>query len=199
MPQQIAPDTLPANYFSDATAPATLPANYFSQPNAPSTLPANFFAQTPVQPAHDPNDRFFSGGQGELRAYQPSVWDRIKQTVTAGIPNYSSHTIYNPRYGETQLLTPQEALTPQEQREHPIVTGLGEVAGGLTSPQSIALIAGTGGLGELPGAAAMLPRLISAGFGAQSIYQAAKTYPEIRDAIARGDVSETERLLTHAV
>ena len=199
MPQQTAPDTLPANYFSDATAPATLPANYFSQPNAPTTLPANFFAQSPATPAHDPNDRFFSGGQGELRAYQPSVWDRIKQAVTAGIPNYSSRTVYNPKYGETQLLSPEEALTPSEQRAHPIATGIGEVAGGLTSPQSIALIAGTGGLGELPGAAAMLPRLISAGFGAQSIYQAARTYPEIRDAIARGDVSETERLLTHAV
>ena len=45
----------------------------------------------------------------------------------------------------------------------------------------------------------MLPRLLSAGFGAQSIYAARETYPEIRDAIKRGDVSETERLLTHAV
>ena len=45
----------------------------------------------------------------------------------------------------------------------------------------------------------MLPRLISAGFGAQSIYAAAKSYPEIRAAIERGDVAETERLLTHAV
>jgi len=199
MPQQTAPDTLPANYFSDATAPATLPANYFSQPNAPTTLPANFFAQPPAQPAHDPNDRFFSGGQGELRAYQPTVWDRIKQTVTAGIPNYSSRTVYNPQYGQTQLLTPEAALTPSEQREHPIVTGLGEVAGGLSSPQSIALIAGTGGLGELPGAAAMLPRLISAGFGAQSIYAAYQSVPALRDAWNRGDVSEVERLLTHSV
>jgi hypothetical protein len=45
----------------------------------------------------------------------------------------------------------------------------------------------------------MLPRLLSAGFGAQSIYAAAKTYPEIRAAIKRGDLPETERLLTHAV
>lgn len=154
----------------------------------------------PATPAHDPNDRFALQGTATIApAPEPSVWQRIKQAVTAGIPNYSSRTVYNPKYGQTQILSPEEALTPSEQRGHPIVTGIGEVAGGLTSPQSIALIAGTGGLGELPGAAAMLPRLISAGFGAQSIYQAAKTYPEIRDAIARGDVSETERLLTHAV
>jgi hypothetical protein len=144
---------------------------------------------------HDPAGT----GQAEIRAYQPTVWQRITQAVTAGIPNYSSRTVYNPKYRETQLLSPEEALTPSEQRAHPIATGIGEVAGGLTSPQSIALIAGTGGLGELPGAVALLPRLMSAGFGAQAIYGAAKTYPEIRAAIERGDVAETERLLTHAV
>src|SRR5260370_41002328 len=90
-------------------------------------------------------------------------------------------------------------LSAAERETDPIGTGGGEVAGSLTSPESVALLAGTGGLGELPGAAAMLPRLMSAGFGAQAVYQAAKTYPEIRSAILRGDISETERLLTHAV
>jgi hypothetical protein len=149
--------------------------------------------------ARQSGDRFFSGGQGEVRAYQPTAWDRIRQAVTAGIPNYSSRTIYSPKFGETQLVSPEEALTPSEQRAHPIATGIGEVAGGLSSPQSIALLYGTAGLGELPGVAAMLPRLMSAGFGAQAIYGAAKTYPEIRAAIEHGDVAETERLLTHAV
>jgi hypothetical protein len=132
-------------------------------------------------------------------AWTPSVWDRIKSVVLSGVPNYSSRTPSDPNYGQTQLLSPAEALTPSEQREHPIITGIGEVAGGLTSPKSVALIAGTGGLGELSGAAAMIPRLLSAGFGAQSIYQAARTYPSIRAAIARGDTPEVERLLTHAV
>jgi hypothetical protein len=136
---------------------------------------------------------------GEIRSYQPTVWDRIKSAVLSGIPNYSSRTVYNPKYGQTQLLSPEELMTTSEQERHPILTGAGEVAGGLTSPESTALIAVTGGLGELPGAAAMLPRLLSAGFGVQSIYQAAKTYPEIKAAISRGDTSQTERLLTHAV
>jgi hypothetical protein len=86
-------------------------------------------------PAHDPNAHLFSGtGQAQVRAYQPSVWDRITQAVTAGVPNYSSRTVYNPKYNETQLLSPEEAMTPSEQRAHPIATGIGEVAGGLTSP-----------------------------------------------------------------
>jgi hypothetical protein len=136
---------------------------------------------------------------GSISAYEPTVWDRIKSVVLSGIPHYSSRTPSDPNYGQMQLLSPAEALTPSEQRHHPIVTGIGEVAGGLTSPESVALIGGTAGLGELPGAAALLPRLMSAGFGAQSIHQAAKTYPGIRAAISRGDYSETERLLTHAV
>ena len=70
-PQQAAPNTLPADFFS---APDTLPANYFSQ-QAPATLPADYFAK---QPARDPNDRLFTGAPGEIRAAQePSVWDRI--------------------------------------------------------------------------------------------------------------------------
>jgi hypothetical protein len=147
----------------------------------------------PAQPAPDPR-------QGTISATpEPNVWQRVKQAVTAGIPRYSSRTVYNPKYGQMQLVSPEEAMTPAEQERHPFLTGGGELAGGLTSPESVALIAGTAGLGELPGAAAMLPRLMSAGFGAQAIYSAAKTYPEIRAAIDRGDVPEVERLLTHAV
>jgi hypothetical protein len=154
---------------------------------------------TKAQPAHDPNDRFVVSGQGELRTYEPSVWERIKSAVTAGIPRYSSRTVNNPKYGDMQLLSPEEALTPSEQRAHPIATGVGEFAGGLTSPSSVGLIAGTGGLGELPGAAAMLQRLMSAGFGGQAIYSGLKNVPAIRDAWDRGDASEVERLLTHTV
>ncbi len=195
-----APDTLPANYFSRQAkaqaAPATLPADFFSKQAAPATLPADFFSQ---QPAHDPNARLFPSGQAEIRAYQPTLWARIRNVVTAGVPRYSSRTVYNPKYGQMQLVSPEEALTPSEQRAHPIATGIGEAAGGFTSPESVALLAGTGGLGELPGAAAMLPRLMSAGFGAQAIYSGIKNVPAIRDAWNRGDVSEVERLLTHTV
>lgn len=136
---------------------------------------------------------------GEIKSWTPSVWDRIKAVFIQGSPNYSTRTVNDPNYGQMQILSPAEAMTPEEQRQHPVLTGLGEVAGGLTSPESVALLAGTGGLGELPGAAAMIPRLLSAGFGTQAIYQAAQKYPEIKAAIARGDTPETERLLTHAV
>src|ERR1700722_18354298 len=131
--QTSAPDTLPADYFSNTSASTTLPANFFSQDAAPPTLPASFFSNQAAQPAHDPSARFALHGPASIGpAQEPSIWQRIKSAVTEGIPNYSSRTVYNPRYGETQLITPEAALTPEEQRAHPIVTGAGELAGNLT-------------------------------------------------------------------
>jgi hypothetical protein len=160
-------------------------------------LSAGIVGATPAPTTPTPQGRQMP--TGEIKPWNLSVWDRIERVFRQGIPNYSTRTVHDPNYGKTQLLSPADALTPGEQRQHPILTGAAEVAGGLSSPESIALIAGTGGLGELPGAAAMLPRLLSAGFGAQAIYQAAQTYPEIKAAIKKGDLPETERLLTHAV
>jgi hypothetical protein len=160
-------------------------------------LSAGIVGATPAPTTPTPQGRQMP--TGEIKPWNLSVWDRIERVFRQGIPNYSTRTVHDPHYGETQLLSPADALTPGEQRQHPILTGAAEVAGGLTSPESIALIAGTGGLGELPGAARIIPRLMSAGFGAQAIYQAAQTYPEIKAAIQRGDLPETERLLTHAV
>src|SRR4051794_3466106 len=109
-PQTSAPDTLPSDFFKGTTAPDTLPANFFSE-TAPATLPADFFSHQ-AAPAHDPNARFSFSGPAQISAAPaPSIWDRIKQAVTSGIPNYSSRTVYNPRYGETQLFSPEEAMT----------------------------------------------------------------------------------------
>ncbi len=187
---QVLPSARPQQSAPGLIAPGNIDLN---RQSAYSDLPAN------ASVIHDPNARFAVTGPAEIRAYQPSLWDRIKQVVTAGIPSLSSRTVYNPKYGQMQLISPEEFATPSEQRAHPILTGVGEMAGGLTSPESVALLAGTGGLGELPGAAAMLPRLISAGFGAQAIYGGIQNVPAIRDAWNRGDVSEVERLLTHTV
>lgn len=113
------------------------------------------------------------------------------------------------------FLRPDQAMTEAERQRHPILTGLGEVVSGLASPGNVEMMAGSlllggapaaGGVlaGEAPEAASLFsrlgslfPRLMSAGFGAQFIYGAYKTYPEVRAAADRGDTSEVERLLTH--
>lgn len=164
--------------------------------HAAPRLPTQEPQRATPTPVFGPQD--VTGPQNTIGPYQPKLWDRVVNAVTSGIPRYSSRTVYNPKHGQMQLISPEEAMTPSEQQRHPILTGVGEVAGGLTTPENVAIIAATGGLGELPGAAAMIPRLVSAGFSLQSIYQAASMYPAIRDAFARGDTSEAKRLLTHA-
>jgi hypothetical protein len=136
--------------------------------------------------------------------HNPSLWERAKKVVTEGIPSLSSRTVSNPKYGQEQFLSPEEAMTPLEQQAHPIAMGVGEVAGSLTSPANVAIMAATGGLGVLSGpettaAKAVIPRLISAGFSAQQVIQAAQESPEVLAAIKRGDISEAERLTTHVV
>ncbi|PYU53204.1 MAG: hypothetical protein DMG48_02935 [Acidobacteria bacterium] len=134
-----------------------------------------------------------------IGAYKPTVWDRVSRVFTEGIPSLSSRTVYNPKFGNTQILSPEESMTPAEQERHPVLTATGEVTGGFTSPQSIALIAGSGGLGEIGGAASkIIPRLISGGFAAQQIYDAAKKSPDIWNALKAGDSNRAEYLLTHA-
>ena len=90
--------------------------------------------------------------QETISAYTPTLLRRIENVFTEGVPRYSSRTVNNPKYGQMQIASPEEAMTPGEQREHPILTGAGEVAGGMTSPQNVAIVAASGGLGSLPGA-----------------------------------------------
>lgn len=130
----------------------------------------------------------------------PSVWDRIKG-VFSGIPAFNrgafeTAATTNAPAPPMQVLTPEAAMTPVEQAKHPVLTGIGQVAGGMTSPGNLFTLAGTGGLGEVGEAASIVPRLMSAGFGANAIYGAIRQYPEVRAAAERGDVSEVKRLLT---
>src|SRR5216683_803130 len=105
-------------------------------------------------------------GNMAIRTAQPSVWDRISNVFTSGIPSLSSRTSTNPKYGQMQLVSPEEAMTPGEQERHPVLRATGEVAGGFTSPQSIALIAATAALGArhaLGGKGAITGRTSEAG------------------------------------
>jgi len=95
------------------------------------------------------------------------------------------------------LVAPKDALTPNEQQQHPALSALYDFTAGMTSPENTALLVGTAGLGEIPGAAgAIIPRLVSAGFSAQTLYSAAKQSRPLADAIQAGDYSKAKYLLT---
>jgi hypothetical protein len=159
-----------------------------------------------ISPGHTPPRPTFlqppSGPTTMSAGPSPSVWARIKSVFEAGVPYAQADQgkLGRETAPPMQVVTPEAAMTPVEQAKHPVLTGAGQVVGSLTSPQNAAIIAGTGGLGELPGAAGVvIPRLISAGFGVQSIVAAYNKSKEAREAFARGDTSEGQRLLTQAI
>lgn len=107
-------------------------------------------------------------------------------------------TVNHPGYGSRGLLRPVDAMTPLEQESLPELTGASEFIEGLSTPESVALIAGSGGLGAVPSLArGAVPKLVSAYFGAsmaQSLYQQS---PEFAAAVERGDWNEARRIGTH--
>ena len=206
-PQPLDVSTLPApqpigSSTSDMT---TLPAPVALSSSLPAPTPLAPSASS-LQPPRIPNP----SGPTTIEAYKPSVWERISNAFAEGIPALNpefaaaAHTDSGTLVGgvtpKMQLIAPEAAMSETEQRRHPILTGAGQIVGGITSPESAALIAGTAGLGELPGAARLVvPRLLSAGFGLQAITSAYQTSKAARDAFERGDTSEGERLLTAAI
>jgi hypothetical protein len=138
-----------------------------------------------------------------ISAYEPSWWERVKSAFGAKAPQGSRMAQWTQEVGTTgepQLIAPEAAMTPRERKENPEIAGLGEVAGSLTTPTNIALLAGTAGLGGLAGTAGRLaPRLVSGVFTAQMLKGAYDEFPEFRDAMDRGDEAEARRILTHIV
>ena len=62
-----------------------------------------------------------------------------------------------------------------------------EFAGGLTTPENLALLVGTAGLGKVKNVGPALGRLASAGFSADMIYNSFREDPEWIEAYERGD------------
>jgi len=89
------------------------------------------------------------------------------------------------------------AMTAKQQEHHPILTGVGNVAVGLGSPENVAIIAGTAGFGEIPAVGAqIIKRGLAAKFGADALQGAVQQYPELRKAIDEGRESDAKRLAT---
>jgi hypothetical protein len=100
--------------------------------------------------------------------------------------------IINPERG---LVAPQNLMTEGEQRQHPILTGLGQLGEGLTTSENLAILAGTTGFSELPAAARSA---LSAYFAAQMAKGATDYGVRGWKAYKRGDNDEAQRLWTLA-
>jgi hypothetical protein len=89
--------------------------------------------------------------------------------------------------------------------KHPIGKALAEVGQGLTSPENLAIMYGTGGLGlvgktpQALKALGVMNKLISAGFAYQALQGAYQHSKAFMDAMNAGDANEAEYQLTHAL
>lgn len=168
------------------------PIKGFQAPSAPSAAsPAP--GAIGVSPQATTNKTDVLGQATGLSRSEPTLWDRLKQTIDP----LTQHLHMGGNAPDPRLIAPEKALTPLEQEQHPMATGIGEFAGGLTSGENIAIAAGTGGFGELgPVAGQALTRLMHGGFSYQMLHGAYQNYKGFRDAIDRGDESEAKHQFT---
>jgi hypothetical protein len=148
---------------------------------------------------------FTSAGSSSIGPSTPTYLQREKEKFTQGAPTASllgrqSSATNQPNDKPISLIKFEAGMTPKEREKHPIVTGIQEILSSMTSPENLALMAGSGGMGELPGLAkATLPRLVSGYFTAQMLLGAYKEIPEFRQALDTGNDSEAKRIMTHIV
>ena len=140
---------------------------------------------------------------GVVAPREQTFSERALRAVGAGAPEGSVMANLTGQRGtkdNPRLFAPEQLMTEAEQQRHPVLTGAGEFAGSMTSPENLMLIGLTGGAGELAGpGAAVAKRLLSAGFSIPMLVNAARMTPQIADAFRRGDTATGERLLTQAV
>ena len=83
-------------------------------------------------------------------APKPTLAQRAISAVKENIPQFSTRTVNNPKYGKESFTSSADALTAEEQQQHPVLTGALESIDDLTSPATIGTIAATAGIGEAP-------------------------------------------------
>jgi hypothetical protein len=133
---------------------------------------------------------------------QGSPIEKVIQTVN---PNFKGSVTsadvadYNQRKATSQPLV--NAAQFIDKQKHPALKAITEAAQSLTTPETVAILASTGGLGlvESPTALATANRLLSAGFAANSIGDAYKNLKGFREAYDRGDSTDALYQMTHAV
>lgn len=98
---------------------------------------------------------------------------------------------------KNKLIKPEELLSEDYQREHPIHSEVVRYSGGLTSPENLALMELSGGLNLIKGPAGPVVRsLIAKGFSGLQIVAAFREIPGLRDQLNNGDQEGAERTLT---
>ena len=163
-------------------------------------VPLNVFTGAPQAPGMRTQEE--TAQTGTVSPSPQTVGTRVARALGSGAPQGSELANLTGQMGTPGSdIGPrvQNLMTESEQQQHPILTGGGEFASGMLTPESVLMLAGTGLAGRFVGpGATVLKKLLAAGFSAQMISDAASKVPDISSAIQRGDWYNAKRLMTHA-
>ena len=187
-------------------------------PPTPDSIPIDTEPQLPqvpidlnpeYDPAKDQRAPFLkvnpnSTGPTISPAPDRSVGQVIKEAVTENIPQFSSRTSANPKFGKQSFLPDSDIMTAQQRREAPALAGGLDVASELASPATVATVAATAGLGE----AGVIPKVLSGLFAGQIAKSVYDQYPALKAAVDKAQhakskedhddaFAEAQQLLTH--
>jgi len=186
----------------------------------PNTALSTPLGQTPSQEISGVNDII----HGEFAKGGHKIWDAEKigaHNVVPGSPVEWAIRQFNPDFHGTatkEYIAADKAKNPNpgekplidisqflDKKEHPIAKAIAEVGEGFTSPNNLAIMYSTGGLGligktpQALKAFKVTQKLISAGFAYQALNSAYTHSEAFKDAMDNGDEAEAEYQLTHAL
>jgi hypothetical protein len=189
---------------ASAGLPQSLSQSLAPPPIDATKIPLNPFTdqyetQPPMATAEE------QAANGTLAPAPQTIGSRVKRALGAGAPEGSEMANLTGQRGvrnpdEMRLFAPEQLMTESEQQRHPVLTGAGEFAGSMTTPENLAILGLTGAAGEFAGPGAVVAkRMLAAGFSMPMLIGAAKMAPDVSAAFKRGDTATAKRLLTHMV
>ena len=201
------------------TAPVATPAQvvqpYAAQPPAPP--PGQLMHPQQVEAMTAQNAQAMAPAFAQAQE-EPSILDNLRSVFTGnvnvgdtaigramGIGQEKIQGRQTPTM-DLPLVKFEGALPPQNQQDPNwlkaglgAATGAAKLASGMTTPENIAIMAATSGLGAVGVMGrALLPRLVSAGFSLEMIKGLYDQAPAVRDAIKSGDYGKAAEALTMA-
>lgn len=148
---------------------------------------------------------------GNLRSGAHTMWQAAAPHIYAGSDMEKQMQALNPEFkGEAAPVDDRDNVFEKptvdvgqfiDKDKHPMMKAVAETASSLTSPENLAIIAGTDGFGAIasPAKIAMANKLLSAGFAAQAIGSMYQHSEEFKKAYDEGNISEALYQMTHAV
>lgn len=196
--------TSPINTLAQHVAPEQSTfSKFIAGPNTMLGTPVPEAAKTEVSGLSDILHGNIGKGAGEIWAAEAphvipgSPLEKLIQRVN---PNFKGEGT-GPTSEKATSKPPFDAAQFIDMKEHPVYKALVESAQSFLSPETIAMMAATGGAGmvDSPAALGMASNLISAGFSGLSAAQAYKNFNQFKEAYDSGDATKALYFMTHMV